>query len=195
MELRILKTLSVVVKGLLRPFISNNSMKRFPLRYIKLAPLFLLSLGLVWGCDSGNRLPSVPPRVTKVEDDDEAMNAAVQKGKETFPQFEKNWKRKGIDGFSIKLGLKTVEDSLEHIWFTPIKIEGDQITATCANDPEHIAGLKFGDRLTVDRSAVSDWMILTDGKCYGGYTIRVLAEREPAAAPPFEFADFPDDAK
>jgi len=176
-------------------FDSINSLKRFPLRYLKLSPIFFLSLGLFWGCDSGNRFPDVPQRVTKIEDDDEAMNAALQKGKETFPQFVKNWKRKGVDGFSIKLGLKTVGDSLEHIWFTPIKIEGDQITATCANDPVDIPGLKFGDLRTVDRSVVSDWMILTDGKCYGGYTIRVLAKREPAAAPPFEFADFPDDAK
>ena len=62
---------------------------------------------------------------------------------------------------------------------------------SCANDPENIAGLRFGDVRTVDRSQVSDWMIMENGECYGGYTIRVLSELDPANAPPLKFVDYP----
>ncbi|HEY0981725.1 DUF2314 domain-containing protein [Schlesneria sp.] len=164
------------------------------MRYVTTAMFLSMSLSVVFttGCDTRNQLPDVPHRVTRIEDSDEEMNAAMQKAKETFHQFEKNWQRLDIEGYSIKLGLKTDHDGLEHIWFTPIKIDPNQITATCANDPVEIARLKFGDTVKVDRSAVSDWMIHENGKCYGGYTIRVLAEREPDHAPPLIYADYPE---
>ena len=66
-----------------------------------------------------------------------------------------------------------------------------EITGECANDPEKIPGLKLGDVRTVTRNDVSDWMIVVGNKCFGGYTIRVLAERDPDAAPPLEFVDPP----
>jgi len=157
--------------------------------------LVLTPLCFIWGCDSGNRLPDVPHRVINVDDEDIAMNAAIEKAKETFSQFERNWKRSDIEGFSIKLAMKTDNGEREHIWFTPITIDEKQVTATCANDPEGVTGLKFGDLRTVDRSTVSDWMIMENGKCYGGYTIRVLSERDPNAAPPIEFADYPENSK
>lgn len=118
------------------------------------------------------------------------MKAAISTAKETFHQFEENWKRADVDSYSIKLAMKTDADGLEHIWFTPLKIEGDQITASCANDPENIPGLRFGDVRVVDRADISDWLIMEREKCYGGYTIRVLAEQDPASVPALQFADY-----
>jgi uncharacterized protein YegJ (DUF2314 family) len=151
--------------------------------------LFLMIFSLFWGCDTASSRREVQQGVVNVAD------AAREKAKETFAQFEQNWKRTDIEGFSIKLAMKTDSGDLEHIWFTPSQIDDKQVTATCANDPISISGLKFGDVRTVDRSAVSDWMILENGKCYGGYTIRVLSERDPSNAPPLKFADYPSDAK
>jgi len=71
-----------------------------------------------------------------------------------------------------------------------VLIEGDEIEAVCANDPEHVPGLKDGDKRKLKTSDLSDWMIMLDGKCYGAYTTRVLAKRDPSQWPPFEFADF-----
>ncbi len=143
------------------------------------------------GCDNQPGLRDVSQRVVNVDETDEAMNAAIAKAKKTFYLFEKNWQNTDVEEFSIKLAMETESDGLEHIWFTPIKIADGQITATCANDPEGIPELQFGDVRTVDQSKVSDWMIMAGGKCYGGYTIRVLSEQDPANAPPLEFADFP----
>ena len=165
------------------------------MKYIGFAPLILTSLFLVWGCDIENGFPDVQRHVINVDDEDETMNAAIETAKKTFSQFERNWKRNDIEGFSVKLAMQTDDDDLEHIWFTPIEIGDEQLIATCANDPKSVTGLQFGDVRTVDRSAVSDWMIMENGKCYGGYTIRVLSERDPDAAPPLEFADYSRETK
>ncbi|MEM9660436.1 MAG: DUF2314 domain-containing protein [Planctomycetota bacterium] len=53
--------------------------------------------------------------------------------------------------------------------------------------------LNLGDTRTVARNDVTDWMIVVGNKCFGGYTIRVLAKRDPSAAPPLEFVDPPND--
>lgn len=119
------------------------------------------------------------------------MFAAINTAKETLGFFEKNWKTMENDGYSLKFALPTPDGELEHIWFSPTRIQGDRITGECANDPVSIPGLKIGDTRTVTREDISDWMILVGNKCFGGYTIRVLAKRDPDAAPPLEFADLP----
>ncbi len=128
--------------------------------------------------------------VVKVEHDNEKMNAAMEKARDTFPLFLRNWKTMPNDGASVKIAVPTPDDSLEHIWFEPITITNDEVTGTCANDPANVPGLKYGDKRTFKRSDISDWMIMVGRKCYGGYTIRVLCEIEPEGAPPLEFADF-----
>ncbi len=157
--------------------------------------ILLPGLCLPLGCNQRNGLPNIPHRVISVEQTDETMNAAMSKSRETFSQFEKNWTGRRVDLHSIKFAIPSDADLLEHIWFTPIRIDGDRITARCANDPKDVADLKYGDVRTFNRSEISDWMIMENGKCYGGYTIRVLAELDPANAPDLEFADYPVDAK
>lgn len=72
-------------------------------------------------------------------------------------------------------------------------MQGDKIIGKCANDPVDVPGLGMGDIRKVTRADVSDWMIVVGNQCYGGYTIRVLAKRDPDAVPPLEFVDHPLD--
>ena len=141
---------------------------------------------LLCGCgDSTNRDFAASP-VVNIEDDP-AMIAAIETAKKTLVFFENNWRTMKSDGYSLKFALPTTDGELEHIWFSPTEIQGDKITGECANNPVKIPGLKAGDTRTVNRSDVSDWMIVVGNRCYGGYTIRVLTERDPAAASPLEF--------
>ena len=140
------------------------------------------------GCDS----ESSSDPVVNVEATDEAMNGAVEKAQQTFPQFLKHWKTMPSDSVGVKVGLSTSDDEVEHIWFEPITITDTEVSGICANDPNKIPNLKLGDKRTFGRSEVSDWMILVGDKCYGGYTIRVLSQMEPENAPPFAFLDLED---
>ena len=147
--------------------------------------LFSLALiaTFVVGCGSGDP-------VINVDDSNVEMNKAIETARTTFPQFLKNWKSMPNDGASIKFGLPTKDGSVEHIWFEPIEINDDTVKATCGNDPVNVEGLKLGDVRTFKRSEITDWMILSGNRCYGGYTVRVLVKMEPENAPPLEFVDF-----
>ena len=150
-----------------------------------------LTLTMMSGCNKPSDNHSSTPGVVNVEDDNPEMLAAIRTAKETFGFFEENWKTMENDGYSLKFALPTSDGELEHIWFSPTSIQGDSITGECANDPVRVPGLKIGDTRTVTWDDVSDWMIVVGNKCFGGYTIRVMAKRDPAAAPPFEYLDPP----
>ena len=153
----------------------------------------LSTIVLLGGCfDPRDQEPNSPP-IVNVESDDAEMNIAIATAKKTFPFFEENWQTMESDGCSIKFALPTSAGELEHIWFSPTSINGNEVTGKCANDPVNIPGLKLGDLRTVTRNDVSDWMIVVGKRCFGGYTIRVLTQREPGVAPPLEFVDPPQD--
>lgn len=142
--------------------------------------LFLLLTGVVGCSDSDNG-------VIGVEGDNLQMNDAIAFAKANFDYFEKNWKTLPSDDLAVKFRMEFDDDGVEHIWFTPLSISGDKITALCANDPVNIPGLKMGDQRTFSKSEISDWMILDGVKCHGGYTIQVMTQLAPDQAPPFEF--------
>ena len=158
----------------------------------------LLVIGLLFvlsGC--GNESPDssmvggndVDP-VVYVEDDDPAMQAAIEQAKESFDQFLSNYESINADSIGVKFGLETDDKSLEHIWFEPIAITETEFKGICSNDPADVPGLKYGDVKTFSLDRMSDWMIVVGNKCYGGFTIRVLAERQPELVHPLEFVDF-----
>jgi uncharacterized protein YegJ (DUF2314 family) len=70
-----------------------------------------------------------------------------------------------------------------------VTIEGQEITATCANDPEDIAGLKLGDTRKFNKTEVVDWMIMVGDTCHGGYTIKALGEITGKSLPGMKFHD------
>jgi uncharacterized protein YegJ (DUF2314 family) len=144
---------------------------------------------LTLGCSEPDDRTASNPPVLYVEDVDAEMNDAISTAKKTLSFFEKNWQTMESDGVSVKFAIPTSDGELEHIWFTPTAFNGNEVTGRCANDPVKVPSLKLGDIRTVSRDDVSDWMIVIGNRCFGGYTIRVLAQREPGAAPPLEFVD------
>ena len=152
--------------------------------------LFVLVLVCLvpFGCSEST--VSISDPVVQVQGSSVEMNEAIKTARETFPQFVDKWKSMPSDAVSVKFKVPTDDDGVEHIWFEPIEITDTQITGTCGNDPAKVSGLKLGDVRTFDREKMTDWMILVGDKCYGGYTVRVLAKMQPDKAPPLEFVDF-----
>ena len=137
-------------------------------------------LPLTAGCGSPN------PAVINVEEDDAAMNTAIAEAAQTFDFFVENWQTMKSDSVAFKVHVKAGDD-VEHIWFTPVSINEDQLVGICANEPVRIPGLKIGDQRTFSRDDLSDWIILDGNQCHGGYTIEVMSMMAPQDAPPFEF--------
>ncbi|MCC9644460.1 DUF2314 domain-containing protein [Rhodopirellula sp. JC740] len=155
--------------------------------------VFVVLLNLALGCNQPVEQTTESSNFIKVEGDDPEMDSAIETAQETFDYFRKHWQDPSFDGYSVKFALPTPDDDLEHIWFEPTAIDGDQITASCANDPVNLPDLQYGDSRTVGLDSLSDWMLVKGNQCYGGYTIRVLTKRSPEAAPPLEFMDVPGD--
>jgi uncharacterized protein YegJ (DUF2314 family) len=122
--------------------------------------ILLLVLLCLHGCGTDNTDSSVSidaeNNMVDFQADDKAMNSAIKKAKDTFQFFTDNWQTMPNDGCSLKVEFETSDGGHEHIWFNPTKIEGDTITANCANEPRDIPGLKLGDERTFAKNQISD---------------------------------------
>jgi uncharacterized protein YegJ (DUF2314 family) len=153
---------------------------------MKTNPLLLLAPLLVAGC-AGQRVEhplareirrtGVQPEVFRIEHKDEQMRKAVREARRTVGIFIAALKNpaKGQHDFEVKKPcLKDGE--VEHLWLSNVEFSGNRFHGIVDNHPKAIKGLKFGDRVSVNPSEISDWAFVDNGKLVGGYTIRVLSQ-------------------
>jgi len=118
--------------------------------------------------------------VIKVETGNKTMAAARAQAKETLPKF---WKAKsetmsGKSAFSLKVAI-TDDNGIEHFWVGEISRLGDRFEGRIDNEPDTVKSVSFNQRYEFGADQISDWMYKQNGKIYGGYSIRVLAEMAP----------------
>ncbi|MCW3109150.1 MAG: hypothetical protein JWQ09_3656 [Segetibacter sp.] len=120
------------------------------------------------------------PDIYSIKDDDKEMNAAIEKARETIPDFREalNRQNPGYSNFSVKVKISTQNDA-EHIWISNIEDKNGQFMGIVDNLPA-LSRIKIGDTINVDNLLISDWMYLDKTKLRGGYTIRVLRNRMTA---------------
>lgn len=131
-----------------------------------------------------NPSASPPPedRVVQVADNDVAMTSAIEDAKASLPLFWREFDRLGgnsasllnSDLFSLKVALPTPGGSVENIWTSGIRRDGDQIRGTIANDPENLPDVRLGQEVDINPEAIVDWSIQTTGGTLGHYTTRAL---------------------
>src|SRR5262249_55478220 len=120
---------------------------------------------------------SAEPKVTYVPDDDPRMNAAIEKARgsvQTFITALRSPKRTQ-SSFSVKMAFSDGKHQ-EHIWLSSVRYDGTKFHGTVDNKPEKITTIKLGDRVSVERSKISDWMYVENRTLVGGHTIRVLRD-------------------
>lgn len=151
-----------------------------------------------WGCgkDGGTQSSgmtksgSAEDPVYHIEDGDAEMNAAIKKARATVDQFIaalRDPARKHCI-FSVKKAFSAGGGN-EHIWLVDVSFDGTMFHGIVDNDPEHVPNLKIGDRASVSRTELSDWMIadIDHRRISGAYTFRVLRERmSPAERKEFD---------
>ncbi len=130
--------------------------------------------------------------ITRVPEDDIEMNTAMQKAKDTVDEFitaldaylaeAKKTMAKGDEVkyvlFSVKHPFPTDSGGIEHIWVQDPTYANGKFTGTLAVEPVDIKGLKTGQIVDVPKDEISDW-IIQDGKTTrGGFTVKVLLDRE-----------------
>ena len=80
--------------------------------------------------------------------------------------------------FSIKSPFKTDSGKYEHMWVMWVVYADGKFKGKLGNSPLDIKTLKVGDPVQIDRKNVSDWIIMDGDKMLGGYTAKLLMERE-----------------
>lgn len=115
-----------------------------------------------------------------VDKSDVEMNQAIELAQATLDVFIELISQ-GASTYElapIKVRLKSTE-GFEHIWCDNVSYdeETNTFSAQLANDPRNLPDLKYGDLIRVRRDEITDWVVISDEKATGGYTIRVLRNR------------------
>ena len=111
--------------------------------------------------------------------DDPKMLTATAEARKTWPDFVKAFRNKpeNSESFSAKFPFDA-PDQKEFMWVEVVSIKGDTVVGRLGNDPVWVKDLKLGDEVKMNVSELSDWMYLKDGEIVGGYTVKVLMEKQ-----------------
>jgi uncharacterized protein YegJ (DUF2314 family) len=119
--------------------------------------------------------------IIEVRDDDPEMVKAVQKARDTWPEFVAAYEAGAGENFSIKAPV-THADNTEFIWISVTSLEGERAYGELGNDPGDLGPLKLGSKVSVLVADLNDWCYIdAKGNLVGGYTIEVVqkASRRP----------------
>jgi len=111
------------------------------------------------------------------DENDAAMAAAIAEARRTYPQF-----LTALDiapplrqaDYMVKVALATPDGGEEHIWVDNLRVDGDRMFGTLANEPGNLPGMRRGSPIEIDHALVSDWSIDGSEGMYGNYTTRVM---------------------
>ena len=121
-------------------------------------------------------------KMVNVEADDPEMLGAIAQARGTLPAFWQVFEKPepGDSNFALKV-MVTDQRGTEYFWATSIARRDGKILGTIDNEPNIVESVRFGDRIEIAESDISDWTYMRNGKMVGNYTVRPLFKRMPAS--------------
>ena len=138
--------------------------------------LTTLSLVLfILACCSCNKSPE-----TLVEGgyDQQEMDDAIARARSEVDSFLAEMSRGNGTDFAVKAPIQD-QGETEHFWLTDIVYRNGKFEGVIGNEPGIVTNVKSGQKWTIKKSEISDWMFMRDGKMYGNYTMRPLLKTMP----------------
>jgi uncharacterized protein YegJ (DUF2314 family) len=123
------------------------------------------------------------------------MEQAAAKARQTFRYFwrEMAWEQRrivpGLDLAAVKASFSDPPEiraknpgglEVEHMWLLEVEFDGRQIQGTLINSPHSLQSVHEGDRVTISGQQLCDWMYVTSGNVYGGFTVDLMRSRMTA---------------
>ena len=116
---------------------------------------------------------------------DELMRKATLNAQKSFKYFwrELYWEYRRIvpahDFAMVKIPFEQkvegqTEPIIEHMWINNIVFDGETITGELVNEANQLTNISKGDIVSKRVNEIGDWMISSQGKTYGGFTIQVM---------------------
>lgn len=131
-----------------------------------------------------DRIPgAADPAVTLPESLDEQLAKAREDALAQWDRFETSFRNPPkFSQHSVKVALPVlhVTDGETHqVWIWVTAIDGDVITGKLANDPAKDIGKRPGDRVTLQKADIQDWLIfMPPDTQVGGFSVKVIQEFE-----------------
>ena len=143
--------------------------------------LAVLFFTLCSSCNNENKTVSKDiqkDNIAEVFSDDEEMNNAIKKAKETFKDFDTAYYNGHFtkEDFSVKVKFE-IENGGEHIWANNITYEYGSYYGIIDEDATATNEVKMGDKVKITIDNLSDWLYNDNGILKGGYTIKVLRNK------------------
>ena len=133
--------------------------------------LLLLTLS---GCSSNQ----VSDRLIEGGYDEQEMEAAITRARSEVDSFIAEMSKGNGTNFSVKVAIED-KDETEHFWLKDLVYRKGKFEGVIDNDPGMVSNVKRGQKWSVEKSQISDWLFMRDGKMYGNYTIRPLLKAMP----------------
>ncbi len=138
--------------------------------------ILLLLTGLSLTCSSCGK--SQPETLYTGSYDEQEMDAAMELARSEVDTFIAVMQQGNGTDFSVKVPIEDANGT-EYFWISNIKYRDGSFEGTIGNEPGIVKNVKFGQKWTIAKSEISDWMYLRDGKMHGNYTMRVMLKSLP----------------
>ena len=110
--------------------------------------------------------------------DQKEMDAAIARARSEVDSFIAELSKRNGSDFAVKVPIRD-KDETEHFWLTNIVYRNGQFEGVISNEPGIVTNVKGGQKWSVKKSEISDWMFMREGKMYGNYTMRPLLKTMP----------------
>ncbi len=110
--------------------------------------------------------------------DEAEMAAAIQRALSEVDLFIADLKSGRSENYAVKAPIVD-GDETEHFWLVDVTFADDKFTGTIDNEPGMVSNVKIGQKYTLGKTEISDWLYMRDGKMYGNYTMRPLLATMP----------------
>jgi uncharacterized protein YegJ (DUF2314 family) len=110
--------------------------------------------------------------------DEKEMEAAIARARSEVDSFIAELSAPAGSTHAVKVPIKDGEQT-EHFWLSDVTFQNGEFTGTIDNDPGTVGNVKIGQKWTVKKDEISDWMFMRDGKMHGNYTMRPLLKAMP----------------
>jgi uncharacterized protein YegJ (DUF2314 family) len=132
----------------------------------------LLLLAVCSACDQK------PETLVEGGYDEAEMDAAIARARSEVDSFIAILEKGDGEDFGVKAPIEDGEET-EHFWLTDVSYEDGVFEGLIGNDPGVVKNVKFGQKWTIKKNEISDWMFMRDGKIHGNYTMRPLLKTLP----------------
>jgi uncharacterized protein YegJ (DUF2314 family) len=126
----------------------------------------------------GNDQTETPETLVTEGYDQTEMNAAIARARSEVDSFVEELSKGNGENFAVKAPIED-NGQVEHFWLTEVVFRDGEFEGVINNDPGIVSNVKLGQKWTIAKSEISDWMFMRGGKMHGNYTMRPLLKTMP----------------